>query len=315
MDIIFLEPVFKDYIWGGQKLKQIFKKNTPYDITAESWEISTNKNGVNKIINGEYKDKYLNEIFEEKNLRTKIFGTKCAEMQDFPLLIKYIDAKQNLSVQVHPDDEYARKYENDFGKNELWYIMDCPENAKLVCGLNENVTRENLNDIVRSEKINENLRYIDIEKGDSIYIPSGTIHAILSDTLVCEIQQNSDLTYRIYDWDRVDKNGNSRQLHINKAIDVIDLNSKVKTIKSQNDNYKNLLDSEFFKVDKITINNEYLSNSSEETFYAINVVEGGGKVFSNNKEYVINCGDSFIIPAQLGKFKIDGKMIILVSYM
>lgn len=315
MDIIFLEPVFKNYIWGGQKLKQIFKKNTPYDITAESWEISTNKNGVNKIINGEYKDKYLNEIFEEKNLRTKIFGTKCAEMQDFPLLIKYIDAKQNLSVQVHPDDEYARKYENDYGKNELWYIMDCPKNAKLVCGLNERVTRENLNNIVRSEKIKENLRYIDIEKGDSIYIPSGTVHAILSDTLVCEIQQNSNLTYRIYDWDRVDKDGKRRELHISKAIDVINLDNKIEKVKLNNSSSQNLISSRYFSVDRIDVNGEKDFTSNMETFYTINVVEGSGKVFSNNKEYVINCGDSFIIPAQLGKFKIDGKMIILVSYM
>ena len=316
MDILFLEPAYKNYIWGGNRLKKEFDKNTPYEITAESWEISTNKNGNSIVVNGDFKGKKLQELFEMTDCKSDIFGEKCIKKDRFPILIKFIDAKNNLSVQVHPDDIYAQKNENDIGKSEMWYIMDCPKDAKIICGLDETIkTKQQLKDIINSGNIKEYLQYIDIEKGDSIYIPAGTIHAITSGILICEIQQNSDLTYRVYDWDRVDKNGNSRELHIKQAIDVINLKNKAIKVKTKVKEYQKILDTENFKVDKLNINGKYLAESNEDTFYAINILDGEGRIYWNNKEHKIKKGDSFIIPANIGKYKISGNLIALKTYL
>lgn len=316
MDILFLEPAYKNYIWGGNRLKKEFDKNTPYEITAESWEISTNKNGNSIVVNGDFKGKKLQELFEMPDYKIDIFGEKCIKKDRFPILIKFIDAKNNLSVQVHPDDIYAQKNENDIGKSEMWYIMDCPKDAKIICGLDETIkTKQQLKDIINSGNIKEYLQYIDIEKGDSIYIPSGTIHAITSGILICEIQKNSDITYRVYDWDRVDKDGKLRMLHIDKAIDVINLDNKIHKIKSSDERYQNILDLQCFKVDKIKINCQYDAESNKQTFYAINIIDGKGKIYANNKEYKIKKGDSFIIPAKLGKYKIIGNITALKTYL
>lgn len=313
--VIFLEPVYKDYIWGGKKLKKELNKNTPYDITAESWEISTNKNGESCIANGKWKGKKLDELFENQKYKEIIFGKKCLKMEKFPLLIKFIDANNNLSVQVHPNDEYASRFENDSGKSEMWYVLDCKKDAQLICGLEGNINKENIKQIIENKKICKYLRYIDIEKGDSIFIPSGTVHAILSGILVCEIQQNSDLTYRIYDWDRVDKDGKPRKLHIDKAIDVIDFNSRANKLKSENKICQTILKSKNFNVDKINVQTEYIDNSNIDSFYAINIVDGYGKLIYEGKEFKIKKGDSFIIPAQLGKYKVEGKITFLKSYI
>lgn len=238
-------------------------------------------------------------------------------LKEFPLLIKFIDANKNLSVQVHPDNEYAKKYENSLGKTEMWYIMDCDENSKIVCGINENIDKVQLEHIVRDGKIKEGLKYFDVEKGDSVLIKPGTIHAIMEGTLICEIQQNADLTYRVYDWDRVDKNGNPRELHIDKALDVIDLKNTPNKVKSEDIENQNLVDCEFFKTDKIQVKAKYSDSSNPDTFITMNVVDGEGKIVSksNNQEFVIRRGDSFLIPANLGKFEITGNVTILKSYL
>ena len=315
MDIIFLKPVYKDYIWGGTRLKKEFNKNTPYEKTAESWEVSTNKNGKSIIINGEWKDKDLDELFNNQETKESIFGKRCLQMEKFPLLIKFIDAEDNLSVQVHPNDEFAKRYENDSGKTEMWYILDCKENAKLICGLNENAKKENIKEILKNGEIKKYLKYVDVQKGDSIYIPSGTVHAILSGILICEIQQNSDLTYRIYDWDRVGKDGKPRELHIDKAIDVIDFNSKAEKIESNGQNVQEIMKTKYFNVDKIKIEDIYTDISNIDTFYAISITDGSGKIYYENKEFNIKKGDSFIVPAKLGEYKIEGKIELLKSYI
>lgn len=315
MDILFFEPIYKDYIWGGSRIKEYFNKQVQMPVVAESWEISTNEAGLSIVSNEDMKRVTLKELFDNKDIRSEVFGTKTENMDKFPLLIKYIDANSNLSVQVHPNDEYARKYENDTGKTEMWYVIDCKENAQIICGMKEEVKQEQIADIIKSGKIKDKLKYVDIQKGDVIYIPSGTIHAILGDTLICEIQQNSNLTYRVYDWDRVGNDGKPRELHIDKAIDVIDLyvNPYIKHTK-KDENVK-IVDNEFFKVEKISISYEYKDYSKKETFYAINVLEGMGKIQTENKEYIVNKGDSFLIPANLGEYIIKGKMEILKSYI
>lgn len=312
MEVLFLEPVYKDYIWGGTKLKEYFGKETTTDITAESWEISTNADGISKIKN---QDITLKELFDNKDTRVEIFGTKTKDMEKFPLLIKFIDANSNLSVQVHPDDKYAKENENDTGKTEMWYIIDCLPNSQIICGMKDDVKQEDVEGIIRNNKIKENLNYVDIKKGDSIYIPSGTIHAILGGALICEIQQNSNLTYRVYDWDRVGSDGKPRALHIDKAIDVINVNANPKIEHEKQEGCYRVCDSEFFKVDKINVEQEYKDRTNKESFYAINVVEGNGIIEYKNNTYNLKRGDSIIIPADLGEYTIKGKMELLKSYV
>ncbi|MBR6034148.1 MAG: class I mannose-6-phosphate isomerase [Clostridia bacterium] len=318
MEPIFLEPAFKDYIWGGNKLKTLFGKNSPYDITAESWEISTNKNGQSVIANGENKGKTLGELFENHELREAIFGTKTSELDKFPLLVKFIDANSNLSVQVHPDDKYAYEHENgEKGKTEMWYIMECKEGAQIICGIKESVRKEDLPQVLNSPNVAEYLNFVQVNQGDCIYIPSGTVHAIMGDTLICEVQQNSDLTYRVYDWGRVGKDGKPRELHVQKAIDVANVGSKpeIKETNNWQEGEHNMISSQYFKTDKITVCVEFNDCSNKDSFYAMNVVKGEGKIKVQDKEYNLKLGDSFIIPAKLGEYTLCGNMELLKSYL
>ena len=316
MNIIFMEPVYKDYIWGGEKLKKEFNKNTPFDTTAESWEISSNKNGDCRIINKEYNGKTLKNLFEDEKLKEKIFGRKCKDLKEFPLLIKFIDAKENLSIQVHPDDEYAKKIGLESGKTEMWYIMECADNGKIIGGLNAKLTKSELQGAIENDNIKDYLNYLDIKKGDSIYIPAGTVHAILKNTLICEIQQNSDITYRVYDWDRKDKDGKGRQLHKKEAIETINTKNETSIIHSTEKlEIQKIVKSEFFEVEKINCNNIFEDVSNFTTFFAINVVEGEGSIETITEEYKIKKGDSFLIPAFLGKYKIEGNITFLKSYI
>ncbi|MCI8482673.1 MAG: mannose-6-phosphate isomerase, class I [Clostridia bacterium] len=260
----------------------------------------------------------LKELFQDDTKKEEIFGTKMKGIKKFPLLIKFIDAKDNLSVQVHPDDEYAKKYENDTGKTEMWYVIDCKENAKIICGMKDNVKQEEIENIVRNGNIRDYLKEVPIHKGDIIYIPAGTLHAILGGTLICEIQQNSNLTYRVYDWDRVGKDGKSRELHIEKAIEVIKQNNKnqIININQQKSNIsENRISCDYFKVDSIDIDTKYIATSNLETFEAFMVVKGQGFIKAEDKEYPIKIGDSFIIPANFGKYEIKGNIQLLKAYM
>lgn len=313
---IFLEPIYKDYVWGGNRLKTYLKKNTPYDKTAESWEVSTNENGKSTIKNGEYAGKTLDDIFYSDK-RKEVFGTKAIELEKFPLLVKFIDAQENLSVQVHPNDDYAKRVERSLGKTEMWYIMDAKPDAKLICGMKEGVKQEDISNILRKEDISEYLNFIDIKKGDYIYIPSGTIHAILAGTLICEIQQNSDITYRVYDWGRMGKDGKPREMHVDKSIDVVQAQNRpqIQETKGFAEGEKNIVNSRFFKTDKIVVKEEFQDKSSKGTFYIMNVVSGEAKILYNGERYELSVGDSFVIPANLGDYSIIGNVEILKSYI
>ncbi len=311
MEVLFFEPVYKDYIWGGTRLKDYLKKNVQTPTVAESWEISSNEDGISKIRNPAMRNITLKELFENKDERINIFGTKTENMEKFPLLIKFIDAKNNLSVQVHPNNEYAKKYEKDTGKTEMWYIIDCDPNAQIICGLKENIKQKNVEEIIRNNQIKENLNYVNIQKGDVVYIPAGTIHAILGNTLICEIQQNSNLTYRVYDWDRVGKDGRPRSLHIDKAIDVIDVNAKSVIKHSKDQENMQLIKTQFFNVQKLKIEEKYNDVSSKESFFAINVIEGTGRIETIEHQYEVKKGDTFLIPAKLGNYCIKGNLEIL----
>ena len=314
MNLIFMEPVFKDYLWGGNRLKNELHKNSDLDITAESWEISSNKNGDCKILNEEYSGMTLSELFAKKNLRELIFGAKCRDLEEFPLLIKFIDANQNLSIQVHPDDGYAKTIGLPNGKNEMWYIMDCKENAQIIAGLKHSLSKQELENIINNNRIKDYLNYADIKKGDSIYISAGTVHAILSGVLICEIQQNADITYRVYDWDRKDKNGNSRELHKEQAIQTIKPDIIPEIIHENNENIQIIASNKYFETQKINISGVFVDNSDTNSFYTINIVDGEGKIKALEMEYNIKKGDSFLVPATLGKYEFKGKMTILKTY-
>ena len=312
---IFMKPVFKDYIWGGTNLKEKLNKHTPYEKTAESWEISANANGKNVISNGEYEGKTLDDLFENKEIRKRIFGAKTENLDRFPLLVKFIDAESNLSVQVHPDNDYAKKEEHDIGKTEMWYIMDCRPNSKIVCGVKQDITKEDIKKYIQGNKIEEILNYITVKKGDAIYIPSGTLHAIMKGILICEIQQNSDLTYRVYDWNRSGKDGKPRELHISKAIDVINVTTNPKANSTNTEGEKNIVNGDFFKTNKVVVDEKYTDETNKESFYIINVIEGSRSLIVSNKEYDIKIGDSFILPASIGRYEINGRIQLLKTWI
>ena len=231
-------------------------------------------------------------------------------LEKFPILVKFIDANNNLSIQVHPDDEYAKKNENDSGKSEVWYIIDCKENAQIIYGFKDNITKDNLRNAI--DNIEENVRYVDVHKGDFIAIPPGTIHAILNGVMICEIQQSSDITYRVYDWNRVDKNGKPRELHKEKALDVINLDYSKKIHNYNNINSNtNIYKSNLFSIDMIKVDGIIKEKSNQDSFYAYIVLEGTGEINTANFSRKLVKGTTFIIPAVLGDYTISGNMKLM----
>ncbi|MCI8397462.1 MAG: mannose-6-phosphate isomerase [Clostridia bacterium] len=288
-------------------MSKIFQRNIIGEDVGEAWELSAHKNGLSIIANGQFKGKDIDSLFKDKELKAEIFGIDCEKLEQFPILAKFIDANQSLSIQVHPDDEYARKYENDSGKTEVWYIIEAKENAKLLYGFKGNVTKENLEEAVKN--LEENVNYINVKKGDFIPIPAGTIHAIMDGIVLCEVQQSSDVTYRLYDWNRLGKDGKPRELHQKKAIDVIKLNPS-EEIK----NYSNVekttkvYRSNKFNINIVRINQQEEKISTKESFRAYIILEGTGKITTKTFEKTLKKGDTFLIPSNLGKYNVYGDL-------
>lgn len=317
MEPLFFDPIYKSIIWGGRNLEKIFNRNLPEGKIAESWEISSHGKDNSVIINGEFKGKNLNELLNK--FGSKLVGKKCSS-KNFPLLIKLIDANDKLSVQVHPDNEYAKIHDNDLGKTEMWYIIDAKPNAKLICGVKSGTTKKQFEEAIKNNTLNECLNYVDVKKGDTIFIPSGTVHAILDGIVIAEIQQSSDTTYRVYDWGRVGKDDKPRELHVEKALDVINFEykgsvEKVSTKKEEGFEYASLINCEFFNVDKIHIFNNYKDKTDGSTFFAYTCVEGSGELKCKDNYFDIKGGTSFLIPADNLEFEITGNLQLLKSYI
>ncbi len=308
--IIKLKPVFQERIWGGTNLNSYFGYELPSENTGECWAISAHKNGDCEIVNTEYKGKTLSWLY--KNHR-ELFGN--ISNDEFPLLVKLIDAKDNLSIQVHPDDNYAKDIEGEaFGKTEAWYIVDCNEDTLLEIGHNGE-TKEQVKKMIEDGKWDELLNYIPIKKGDFFFIPSGTVHAICKNTLIYEIQQSSDITYRLYDYNRVDsKTGKERELHTKKSIDVIKVPQKIdETIKPKMEVINNskvtiYADTEYFKTIKYDIDGSF-EIMNKAPFMLCTILDGEATI---NEEKFLK-GDNFIVPTQLKEIKIFGKITIIVS--
>ena len=310
MYLLEFNEISKEVIWGGNSLSTVYSKPFDKDKTiGESWEICDLSNDNNVVSNGELKGKTLSYLVKEYG--SKLLGTKYKE-DYFPLLIKLIDAKDKLSIQVHPDEEYANKRHNKHGKNEMWYVMDTYGDAKLLIGLKENVTKEDLKKAIdNKENIEDMFNYFDIKKGDAFYIPSGCIHAILGNVIIAEIQTPSDVTYRLYDWNRVDKNGKSRELHIEDSFNVIkNINafslksSKNNKIKTNTLEINTVFTNDYFTTEEYIINGDYSSKTNEESFEIIIVLEGNGTIESSVNSVDLKIGKTVLVPASLGDYTI-----------
>ena len=310
MYLIEFDEISKEVIWGGNCLSTVYSKPFDKDKTiGESWEICDLPNDNNVVSNGELKGKTLSSLVKEYG--SKLLGTKYKENY-FPLLIKLIDAKDKLSIQVHPDEEYANKRHNKHGKNEMWYVMDTYGDAKLLIGLKENVTKEDLKKAIdNKENIEDMFNYFDIKKGDAFYIPSGCIHAILGNVIIAEIQTPSDVTYRLYDWNRVDKNGKSRELHIEDSFNVIkNINafslksSKNNKIKTNTLEINTVFTNDYFTTEEYIISGDYTSKTNEESFEIIIVLEGDGTIESSVNSIDLKIGKTVLVPASLGDYTI-----------
>ncbi|MCM1134382.1 MAG: mannose-6-phosphate isomerase, class I [Clostridium sp.] len=306
--IIFLNPVFKQMLWGGNQLRSRFGYEIPGEDTGECWAVSAHPSGDCMVRDGIYKGKTLSELW---NQYPELFGNPKSDR--FPLLVKIIDAKDDLSIQVHPDDAYAGEHENgSLGKTECWYILDCPKDAKLVAGHNAG-TRKELAEMIHEGRWSELIREVPVKKGDFIQINPGTVHAIKGGMMILETQQNSDITYRVYDYDRL-TDGKPRQLHVEQSIDVITVpalpvEESVKSAAKLPKNTMNeLIACNYYRVWKLETAEAF---SFEQTypFLIMSVIEGEGSV--NGQE--IKKGDHFILPEGFGKVDLQGNMQIIAS--
>ena len=309
MYLIKLEPTGKDYLWGGDYLKKKYNKCLDINPLAETWEFSTHPNGPSIISNGKYKGKTLSDLFK---LEPKIFGKR--KFKDgSPILVKLIDANKDLSIQVHPSDEYAKKNENQMGKTEMWYILEAQKGAKIVYGFEYDVTPEMIKKSLQDHTFEQLLHYEEVKKGDCIYIPSGTVHALGKGIVCAEIQESSDVTYRLYDYDRVDANGNKRPLHLEKALAVLNYKMQYESIRQRqlikfNKDFVSecLTKNNYFSVLKFFIKNNCEIKKVTTSFDIILITEGKGEIKVKNESLFFNKGDCIIIPASIASYYISG---------
>lgn len=308
-EILFLEPVFKSMIWGGSKLETEFGYSIPSDHTGECWAISAHKNGDCKVKNGRYKGESLSWLWANHR---ELFGS----MQEgiFPLLVKIIDAKADLSIQVHPNDAYAKaKEQGALGKTECWYILDCEADSEIVIGHNAK-DKDELREMITENRWQELIRNKPIKKGDFFQIDPGTVHAIKAGTVILETQQSSDITYRLYDYGRLDQ-GKPRELHIEKSIDVIrcphvDKEVRGKVTKNESCEVEELIKCNFYTVMKINMHGEQ-DFVQEHKFLNVSVIDGSGEIDG----IPVKKGDHFILPFEYGIYHLKGDMEIIESFI
>lgn len=316
---IKLKPAFKDYLWGGTRLRDDFGKDCDFDKIAESWELSCHKDGNSVVADGEFAGLTLAQYIEKEG--KSVLGTNCEKFENFPILIKLIDAKDNLSVQVHPNNEYAQRVEGEYGKTEMWYVVDCDEGSSLLYGFKHNITKEEFRERIENNTLLEVTNSVPVKKGDVFFIEAGTLHAIGKGILIAEIQQNSNTTYRIYDYGRVGADGKPRQLHIDKAVDVTNLCPAKPYPQSEPVDMggwtkKRLAKCEYFTVDVINVDTSAALEADKSSFVNILVLDGGCVLSSEGNDAVeLKKGDSVFIPAGLGKFELTGKCSAVMTHI
>ncbi|MDR3258457.1 MAG: class I mannose-6-phosphate isomerase [Fusobacteriaceae bacterium] len=307
MSILKLAPSCKNYIWGGNKLKKEYGKQSKDEIIAETWELSCHSNGHSLIINGAYTGKTLSEYIQING--SNILGTNCLKFKDFPILIKLIDAKENLSIQVHPDNKYALTNEGQYGKTEIWYIVECDKRSYIYYGFNKEISRDELIERIENSTILEVLNKVYVKKGDVFFIEPGRIHSIGEGILLAEIQQSSNITYRVYDYGRIGVDGKQRELHITKALDVL----KIEKPKEIWDFNGHLAQCEYFQVNMINVSGKYKNNVCENSFHSLLFLEGCGIIKNNKEEVKFKKGDSIFVEANSGEYEIIGECKFLLT--
>ena len=315
-----LKPAAKDYLWGGTRLNDDFGKNISLNPLAETWECSTHKDGPSVVADTV---EALNSVLDS---HPEYLGTHALSATDgraeLPILVKLIDAKSDLSIQVHPDDNYAKKVENSLGKTEMWYVIDSRADSELVYGFSQNVSKEQVKISAIDGSILKYLNHVKVNKGDLFFIEPGTVHAIGAGCLIAEIQESSNITYRLYDYDRVDKNGNKRELHLDKALDVVNLKSSasprqpMRVYRYQSGCAHELLcRCRYFQVERIILNTENRKLAVYKTFansfHSLLCVDGCGVLFGEGIMIPFFKGDCIFVPADSIPLKLHGKAQIL----
>lgn len=317
MEPLFLQPVFQEKIWGGKKLAEVFHYDLPSDTVGECWGISAHPHGVSTVLNGPYKGKKLNELWQEA---PQLFGHP--KEKNFPLLVKILDAKEALSVQVHPDDAYGEKHAGELGKTECWYIIDADPGAEIIYGHHAK-TREQLAEMIEKKEWAALFTHVPVKAGDFFYVPAGTIHAIGAGVLILETQQSSDTTYRVYDYDRKDAEGKLRELHLKESIDVTTVPQKNPVLHTVEKNIgkssiTEFVHAEYFSVYLWEVEGQ-LNLHATAPYTLATVIKGYGQleVLNNNglveKTYPLELGQHFILPNEIKNWRISGSLKIVAS--
>lgn len=313
------QPILKERLWGGTKLKDILGKLIENDITGESWELSTVKGNVSVIANGDLAGISLQDLIDESS--EEVLGKSVVERfgTDFPILIKFIDAKKDLSIQLHPNDALAKERHDSFGKTEMWYIMDADEDANLIVGFNKDVSKDEYSKSLENDTLLDLLNYESVKEGDTFFINTGKIHAIGAGVLLAEIQQTSDVTYRVFDFNRRDKNGNLRELHTEQALDAIDYKKKddYKVAYPQiKDKVNTMVDCPYFKTSFLELTEDFFQDVSQRDSFTIFMCVGGSVDVENDLgSATIQKGETILVPARSNRIdlKTSGAKLLEVT--
>lgn len=315
MEILKLQPCGKDYLWGGTRLRDEYGKKIDLTPLAETWECSVHPDGPSMIANGEFKGQMLSSVLKQhpEYLGSKVKGG------ELPVLVKFIDAKHDLSVQVHPDDMYANKYEGDNGKTEMWYVIDAKEGSSLIYGFKHKVTEEILRKAAKTGTLERHLQQVEVHKGDTYFVPAGTVHGIGAGILIAEIQESSNVTYRVYDYDRIDKNGQKRELHFDKAVQVMnmdvapDVKQNPRLVRHYPGCSRELLcRCKYFETERIQVTKGFSFSVREESFQVLMCLDGYGQVeMDGDKPVRFSKGETVFLPAGIGRCLIIGDTTVL----
>lgn len=312
-----LHPVYKEYLWGGKRLKKEYGKNDAPDVTAESWELAAHADGLSIVANGDLKGKTVKDLGNID--RMGFWGRACRD-DNFPLLVKLIDAAKDLSIQVHPSDDTANAESGEQGKAEMWYIVDCEPQAAIYYGFSRRVTKEEFLAKAKDGTICDVLNRVPVKKGDVFYILPGTIHAIGKGIVIAEIQQNSNTTFRVYDYQRKDVKGNLRPLHLNRAAEVISYEPLAPSESKANAKSEfqgfvmtEMFSCKYFKAYKLDVKSKARLSCNPESFSHLLCVAGEGRIKTETGECTIEKGDSYFLPAAMGEYEIKGECRLLLS--
>ncbi len=313
-----LKPCYKEYLWGGMRLKTEYGKLDAPVVTAESWELAAHSDGLSTVAEGELKGKTILDLGEID--RRCFWGDNCMHSDKFPIMVKLIDAAKNLSIQVHPSDETALTCKGESGKAEMWYIVDCKPQSYIYLGFSERITQSEFLRRSKEGTICEVLNRVHVKKGDVFFILPGTIHAIGEGIVIAEIQQNSNTTFRVYDYNRRDVKGNLRPLHLERAVQVLNYNPIIPSECRANGittfsgfTMTEMFSCSYFKAYKLDVETEAMLICDGSSFQHILCVEGEAIILSGKDKYKINTGESYFMPAALGEYIVYGNCRVLIS--